>query len=480
MKWLFLVNDASYLFEFLGKISYQMEKEKDQCLIIFNSKMAEYEKRKFFVETSDFISKIDWCKKNYDPEKKVFDGLSWREFYTVWERFGLYHYDYQKSMDAVNQLYQFLNFVFQEEKPDVVIGEPPAGLFGLVSYYFCQKNNIPFCGVAESRFPERIDIYNLEWTNSKYEKDFKETRKENFLPEEINFAQEFIKGFLSHKVIYSSYYIVKIRIGILEFLIHYWSRLKDFNRVFWQYISRRREFKDFDYESESILGRSLSAPFRTIKRNLKINLQENVFDKFNPKDKYFFFPLQYEPEASTLVLATYHSNQLATVKNTTIALPFGYKLYLKEHPGSIGTRSINFYREIKKIPNAVLLSSEESTPDIIANSQGIITMTSTVGMEAAMAGKPVYVLGNVFYSYHPLCQRINNFDDLEKRLKNDLNKNQDLSNLQEINMRFIISYLRNSALANILFASEKEDKNDYQQIFKNIKKQIINNDKPVA
>ncbi len=469
MKWLFLVNDASYLFEFLGKAAHQLEKEGDEILVVINSKMAEYEKSGFFPKNVKVISKVDWCIKNYNSGQKNFEGLSWKQFYTINKRFNL-RYDYNKSLDAVNQLYQFLGHVFEQEKPDVVIGEPPAGLFGLVAYHFSKKNHIPFCGVAESRFPGRVDFYDTEWTDSRYSKTFQDLKTENILEKEKAFAKDFIEKFASHKTIYSSYYLVKVKFSLLEFIKHYLIRLGELKKVFWQYLFGRRNFKKFDYESEAILSRSFKAPFRTIKRNFRISFQKNIFGKINSKDQYFFFPLQYEPEASTLVLATYYSNQLATIKYVAATLPLPYKLYLKEHPGSIGSRSNSFYREIKKIPNAVLLSTEESTPKIVESSMGVITITSTVGMEAAMQGKQVYILGNVFYSYHPLCKKASNFEDLENKIKEDLKQEIKTSNLPEINLRFLISYLRNSAPANIFLASQKEDKNDYQMICQEIKK----------
>ena len=470
MKWLFLVNDASFLFEFLGRVSHQLTREGEECLVVINSKMAEYEKSKFFPKNTKIISKVDWCIKNYNSDKKDYGNLSWKELFTDYERFNLYKYGYEKSLEVINQLYQFFDYIFKKEKPDVVIGEPPAGLFGLIAYYFCKKNSIIFCGIAESRFQGRTDIYDREWTYSKYEKNFKELRKEDFLPKEIKFAKSFIEKFISHQTIYSSYYLCKMRFSLPDFIKHYSKRLKEVGNVLLQYFLKRNNFKDFDYESEAILRRSFKAPFRTIKRNFKIPFQKNIFDKFNPKNKYFFFPIQYEPEASTLVLATYYSNQLATIKNTAATLPLPYKLYLKEHPGSIGARSNNFYKEIKKIPNAVLLSSEEPTPAIISGSMGVITMTSTVGMEAALAGKLVYVLGNVFYSYHPLCKKAVNFEDLKEKIKKDLNRKLEMGGLEEINLRFIISYLRSSILANMFFT--EEDKNNYKLICREIKKWV--------
>ena len=64
MKWLFLVNDAAFLFEFLGKIAGQLIKEGDECLVVLSSRMAEYERLEFFPKESAVLSKVDWCIKN--------------------------------------------------------------------------------------------------------------------------------------------------------------------------------------------------------------------------------------------------------------------------------------------------------------------------------------------------------------------------------------------------------------------------------
>lgn len=473
MKWLFLINNAQFLPEFLGKIANQLIEEGDECAVAINSKLAEYERSKFFPKNSKIISKVDWCIKNYNSGKKDFGDLSWRELFIINERFNLYRYNYEESLEIVNQLYQFFDYIFEKEKPDIVIGEMPAGLFGQIAYSFCQKNNIIFCGISESRLPGRTDIYDLEWTYSKYEKTFRELKKEDLLPKEIEFAKDFIEKFISHKVLYSSCYSAKIRFNLLDFIKHYFKRAKESGDVFVKYVFRRNNFKDFDYESEAGLKHSLKTPFKTIKRNIRILFQENIFEKTSSKDKYFFFPLQYEPEASTLVLATYYSNQLTTIKNIATTLPLPYKLYLKEHPGSIGARSNTFYKELKKIPNAVLLSSEESTPAIVAGAEGVITVTSTVGMEAALAGKLVYVLGNIFYNYHPLCRKATNFYDLKEKIKKDIKKRPETFDLEEVNLRFIISYLRNSISADMLLAQEKVDKNDYKLICREIKKLFL-------
>lgn len=470
MKYLFLINNASYLSEFFGKIANQLITEGDSCAFAINCKLPEYQRGKFFPKEAKIISKVDWCIKNYDRSKNDYGNLSWRDLFTVYGRFKMQKYGYKKSLEAIGQLYQFFNYIFEKEKPDMVIGEAPAGLFGLAGYSFCQKNNVHFCGLLESRLPGRTDAFDSEWTCSKYESTFLNLKKEDILPEEKKYAETYIENFLSHKALYTSCLLPPLGFfNFFNYLGHYFKRANELVGAFGRYVLNRNKFKGFDYESESVIRHSIKSPFRTIKKDFKAIFQKRFFDKPISGDKYFFFPLQYEPEASTLVLATYYSNQLATIKNVAAAMPLPYKLYLKEHPASLGTRSTNFYKEIKKLPNAVLLSPSEPIQELIKNCRGVVTVTSTAGMEAALAGKPVYVLGNVFYNYHPLCKKPDNFSKLSEMIKEDIKKsNPPVSH--DDNVRFVVSYYKNSVSSDILLATEKEDKNDYKLVCQQIKR----------
>ncbi|MBI1984975.1 MAG: hypothetical protein HYS60_02580 [Candidatus Wildermuthbacteria bacterium] len=186
-----------------------------------------------------------------------------------------------------------------------------------------------------------------------------------------------------------------------------------------------------------------------------------------------------QPEASTLVLARYYYHQLYTIHNIAFSLPFPCKLYVKEHPVIIKTKSVSFYRALKRIPNVVLISPQEDTQKLIQKAAGIITLTSTIGMEAVLAGKPTYVLGNVSYDFHPGCIKVKNFDELEEQIRLTMQeahvgsrRAKNSSELRSLNLRFITSYFRNTIPGNIVSASSKNDANDYKLICRHIKERI--------
>ena len=483
MKWCFLINNIDLMVEFFGKLSHQIQEEGDECLLIFNSKISEYRKRKFF--SSDFspgiktISKVDWLIKNYKEEKTDFNDVSWKEFFPTFERKSQYlKLDYSNSVKIVAQLCQFLKFVFETEKPDVVINEAPANIFTEIAYHLCKKYNIVYIGFTGSRINGRLDFYDLEHTCSNYEKTFREIKDIGISENERKFAIDFIKNFISHKQLpsYMDFQIKNIQSGKINRIKRYIKEEQQMFFLWIRYIFERKQFALFDYESRAVFKWILSRPWFSFKKRFRLLLQKSIFDRLNENDKFFLFPLHLQPESSTSVHATYFCDQLNAIKNIAFALPFPYKLYVKEHPSAVGTRTRNFYKEIKKLPNTVLVSSYEDVENLVKKSQGIVTLTSTLGMEAALAGKPTYVLGNVFYTYHPLCRKVNSFEELREKIREDLNK-PIIKDLENINIRFIISYFRNTIEGDVNENIKQNDANNYKAIYQGVKKMFLKNER---
>jgi len=475
LKWCFLMNQVYYLFEFLGKFSHQVIEEGDGCIVIANSKIAELSKGQYFPKNIKIFSEVDWLIKNYEKNQNEFGDLSWKEFFPTFDRkikSGSFKFNYKNSVEIISQLYQFIGFVLQKEKPDVVIGEAPANLFTEIAYHLCRKYNIIYLGFMGSRVNKRIDIYDLEHTCSKYKEAFREIKETDISEDEKRFTVDFIENSVSHKQLspYVEYQIRNIQLGEINRIKRFIKEEKKMFSFWMKYILRRKEFKLFDYESKAVFKWNFFRPLSALKRKFRILSQKNIFGRLDNNDKFFIYPLHVQPEASTSVLATYFCDQLSTIKNIAFSLPFPYKLYVKEHPAGVGSKPGHFYKKIKELPNVVLIPPYENAENLIKKSQGIITLSSTVGMEAALAGKPVYVLGNVFYSYHPMCREVKGFEDLKEKIKEDLNRDFSIKNLQDTNIKFVVSYYRNTIPGEIISASNKNDTNDYDMIYREIKR----------
>lgn len=469
MKWCFLVNVALTT-DFLGRLSHQIVKEGDDCILLVNSKIAEYTKMQYFPKDVKVLSKVDWCIKNYKKNQKEFRSLSWEKLFPNFEKCSLFKFNYDNSLEIILQLYQFFDFVLRKERPNVVIFEMPGSIFAGIAFHLCRKYNIDYLGLLDSTLPGRTIVYDLERGCSKYEKTFKELNSDNISDSEKKFAREFIKNFLSHQQLpsYVDYQIKYSKTGPIK---NYIRREIKMIRPWLQYFLNRKYFRPFDYESEIQLKSWLLNPWRkSLMRRIRLFLQKNIYDSAVENDKFFFFPLQVEPELGTTFLATHFSDQLNTIKNIAFSLPLPYKLYVKEHPLFIGERTTGFYKTLKRIPNVILISPNENVEPLIKKSQGVITLSSTVGMEAALAGKPVYILGDAFYSYHPLCKKVDTFEELKQKIETDLNRKSVPIDLKDINHRFIISYFRNTISGDIATAISENDTNDYKATHEDIKR----------
>ena len=470
MKWCIIVNDAPFLMEFLGKLSSSFIEDGDECMLAFDNKFAEHAKTKYFPKQVQSVSKVDWCYEHYDALRKDYDDLDWRPLYANFDRMDHWLWGYRESAKRLSQDYQFFEYVCQTERPDAILFEPPSGVAALVAHSLSLKYGIPYLGIIDSRIAERLEVRDSEYTDRRYQQTYSALRTENISKEELQFATRFLRDFLSHDRLPSYYGTGTIRFTILGYVNHYARRLQEIGKSLWRYFRARKQLHAVDFESENRLRVALRAPKTVIVRQFRIAFQKRFYSKPNLQEEFYVFPLHVQPEASTSVQAMAYSDQAAAIRNIAFTLPFPAKLYVKEHPLAVGMKPSSFYRKIQNIPNAQLIGPQESMPELIRNSQGVITLTGTVGMEAVMAGKPTYVLGNVFYEYHPLCRKPKSIDELRELIRRDRKNGVSHENLKQDNIRFIVSYLRNTIPGSVSATVADPDTNNYQQIARDLRR----------
>jgi hypothetical protein len=157
---------------------------------------------------------------------------------------------------------------------------------------------------------------------------------------------------------------------------------------------------------------SKAADYNAFERAIKsIFLKYNVYSDF---DKYemVVYPLHYEPESSLSYLSEFFSNQIALIENISKCLLINQVLVVKEHPAQPGMLLTKKYQELYRNNSSVyFLPSTVVSFELIKKASLIITLTSHLGWEALVLGKPVFLLGKMFYDKY---QYINNFYSFEK------------------------------------------------------------------
>ncbi len=136
-----------------------------------------------------------------------------------------------------------------------------------------------------------------------------------------------------------------------------------------------------------------------------------------PTRPFVFYPLHYEPEATTLIHGSFFQNQLETVRNLARSLPIGWDLVVKEHFYMSGLRKLSVYRQLRDIPNVRLVPFSVATNGLIQDAQVIAVIASTVGLEASLVGKPVVMFGDYPWDYAPTVHKVGRLQELPALLR---------------------------------------------------------------
>lgn len=148
-----------------------------------------------------------------------------------------------------------------------------------------------------------------------------------------------------------------------------------------------------------------------IKRFLKAYTNKKQNEFILPKDiKYIFVPLQVSNDSQTLV----HSNfknmiefmeiVIDGVKKYNKSNELNLKIIFKEHPMDIGKVDYSEFYSKYSTDEDIIFTKYGSTEKLIENSEVVVTINSTVGLEALEKNKKVITLGRAFYSIDGICE----------------------------------------------------------------------------
>lgn len=121
------------------------------------------------------------------------------------------------------------------------------------------------------------------------------------------------------------------------------------------------------------------------------------FEPAPASGRFVLFCLHHAPEASVDVLGAPHADQSHLIERLARLLPASHELWVKEHPDWLGDRSPSWLRQIGALPNVRLIDPAASTFDLLKRADLVVTITGTVGYEAALMGRPTVALMPLFF-----------------------------------------------------------------------------------
>ena len=313
----------------------------------------------------------------------------------------LHKYNVTDRIEILKKEICFWRTIFDTEKPDAILNEQVAIEIAEVMYIEAKARGIKYLAwmtnPVNGYFYWTSDPISLSLDESVFNKEPSQ--------ESLTIAKDYVDRIIEkgEKPFY-----------ILPFLnISKTSNLvKSLKGVIKHLLRRIKNTKTSFYED------STSSTWNFFERSYKsiyLRYDSLVVDNSN----LILYPLHYEPEAALSYLSEFYSNQVYLIENIIKCLGVKQTLVVKEHPAQSGMLLTKKYQSLRKNnPGLVFLPSSISSFDVIKKSESVITLTSHLGWEAIILGKPVILLGKMFYDKHPQINKINTFEELREFLKN--------------------------------------------------------------
>jgi hypothetical protein len=292
--------------------------------------------------------------------------------------------------------------LYRETRPAVVIGGFD-GLHGSLGLAVARRMGIPWFALQFTAMPIGRAAFcaNLSPASAT---TFEPERRSGLRSE----AEEILSGFESRRIHAAAYIPPKLDSPSL-WVKQIPRQIGTLARV----IKRRRlrEFLKFtDYENSY----SVSAQFREalrLRRNLWQLHRRRLLDR-PIEGRYAFFGLHMQPESSIDVLAHFFSNQLRVIELMSRSLPPTHKLLVKLHKSDAPNYSSAWLARLTSFPAVELVSPYADSFELISHADLVFSIQGTIGLEAALLGKPLILFGDSPTKVFPSASTIGKTSDL--------------------------------------------------------------------
>lgn len=384
-------------------------------------------------EVSSFI-KRNWNQYSLEKlsyyETKYNCEPIWEYIYT--DRF-LINQDYDYCVKMTVGLFHFFEDIYCKEKVNYYYDETIATLQTYISFLVGKFYGVKYISQMTARGLDSTHHFFLNdpyQYNMNFDKNYKNKSYNNKVKEIAeNYLDEFeTKNFKPENMLYTK---TKPKLSLKHFFVP----------ILWL---RNRVNSKLNDKYSYMYYKGYNRTFDSIIFLIRYQLSKKYYNKPDYNIKFVYYPLHYQPEASTIVCAQKYEKQLFFIDSWAKSLPSDTVLYIKEHYAVLGHRSMSFYKELSKYPNVVLIDPLEDTFKLIKSAVAVTTLTGTAGWEAMLLRKPVFVAGNVLYDNAPGVIKI---DDIYGRYV-DAIKNWVKPNKDEI-IQYLCEYLTTLSVGNV-------------------------------
>jgi hypothetical protein len=441
-------------FDFIGIINRKQDME-------FFEKQEFVKFKKLLYYPNCYIGKSTF---DIDNLKKIEDefGLNIslnifqeRSFYKFWIDF--HKFSRKEILIIIENSLIFFKDILEKEKPKMVLMQTPGeNISNILLYHLAKKMNVETLMPMDIHYKDHIHISKNN-KNSEISVKIENMKESDFKKELEIYDENFIR-----KNNYSE---------VLKTISSFDSGINSFSQKISHYIKRLSNGLEPIYLN---VGKTKFRLLRhRLQNGLEIKKREQFLDNYAEKtlknEKFLYFPLQSEPEASILMNTPFYANQINTIETIAKSIPIDHVLYVKEHPLQKLKfwRSIDDYKKIKDIPNVRFLHPSVNAQEVLEKSQGVISISGATGFEALFYQKPVILFGNEYYDKISMVTKIESFEGLPYKIRNTLSNfefnQKELSMLVEILKEFALPVPYYSILKDgVLISSIQRNQNDFK------------------
>lgn len=309
----------------------------------------------------------------------------------------------------------FFESVFRSVQPAAVLYEQVSNSFAIAANDRAMRAGIPFCSIAPSRLPGRIEVSMTgalrdHVTLKEY---YKDALRQSVSPSSWETAREYMRTVEEAVPDYMKVGQAGWMLANASLRARYLKREK-FTHLAraWRYRSRHRSDAAIAYQHGDPILLSWAYFRRALARRIRFYRIRQLYRQAPTTDRYFLYPLHFHPEASTSVLAPDFIDEMHVIMSIAFRLPVGVRLVVKEHPSAVALQPFWFYQKLSRLPNVDLVAANISAKQLARKSAAVVTVTGTLGFEAAVMNRPVICLGDVLYGYFPNVKMISDLSQL--------------------------------------------------------------------
>ena len=180
----------------------------------------------------------------------------------------------------------------------------------------------------------------------------------------------------------------KLENGFVPQVTHGKNSLKDYG----YYTIDKLYFSHLAGEKKSYVSAYVDKFANAFLRKQQLQYDEEVNLSIKP---YLFYPMQVSQD-SQILLHSQTDNIRAISKAYELAREYGAELIVKPHPAEADKTHLAKICDLKQELGFKLTGI--NTMKLITSSEAVVTINSTVGLEAKIAGKKVHTLGRAYYA----------------------------------------------------------------------------------